>query len=114
MFFHVSAMTLTQATEAIGLVRAAADANLPIVISFTVETDGKLPSGQPLSEAITAVDDATDAGAAYFMVNCAHPEHFAHLLADAPWARRICGLRCNASRKSHDELEGCTAPRVVI
>jgi S-methylmethionine-dependent homocysteine/selenocysteine methylase len=101
----LSAFTLTQATEAIGLVRAATAAKLPIVISFTVGTDGKLPSGQPLGEAITAVDDATESGAAYFMVNCAHPDHFSDVLVDSTWARRIHGLRCNASRKSHAELD---------
>ena len=74
-------------------------------MSFTVETDGKLPTGQPLSEAIDAVDKATDAGAAYFMVNCAHPDHFSHVLEDADWARCIRGIRCNASRKSHAELD---------
>jgi len=103
----VTALTFTQSDEAIGAVRAAQSAGLPIVISFTVETDGRLPTGQPLSEAISAVDEATNAAAAYFMVNCAHPDHFSHVLADSPWARRIRGLRCNASRLSHAELDEC-------
>ena len=101
----VTALTFTQSDEAIGFVRAARKAGLPVVVSFTVETDGKLPTGQPLNEAIDAVDKATDAGAAYFMVNCAHPDHFSHVLEDADWARRIRGIRCNASRKSHAELD---------
>ncbi len=101
----VSALTFTQSDEAIGVVRAAGRAGLPVVVSFTVETDGTLPTGQPLSEAIDAVDKATDAGAAYFMVNCAHPDHFSHVLEDTDWARRIHGIRCNASRKSHAELD---------
>ncbi len=101
----VSALTFTQSDEAIGVVRAARRAGLPVVVSFTVETDGNLPTGQPLKEAIDAVDEATDAGAAYFMVNCAHPDHFSHVLEDADWARRIRGIRCNASRKSHAELD---------
>ncbi len=66
---------------------------------------GKLPTGRSLGGAITAVDEATDSGAAYFMVNCAHPDHFSHLLEDSDWARRIHGLRCNASRTSHAELD---------
>jgi len=103
----VTATTFTQAGEAIGLVRAAGKLGLPVVVSFTVETDGSLPSGQPLNEAIEAVDAATGSAAAYFMVNCAHPDHFSHVLTDAPWARRIRGLRCNASRKSHAELDQC-------
>jgi len=101
----VTGATFTQSDEAIGFVRAARDVGLPVVMSFTVETDGKLPSGQSLGEAITAVDEQTDAGAAYFMVNCAHPDHFSHVLGDFGWARRILGLRCNASRMSHEELD---------
>jgi homocysteine S-methyltransferase len=103
----VTATTFTQSTEAIGVVRAARSLGLPIVVSFTVETDGKLPTGQPLGEAIQAVDNATNSAAAYFMVNCAHPDHFFHVLEDSDRARRIRGLRCNASRLSHAELDEC-------
>jgi len=103
----VTALTFTQSDEAIGVVRAANKVGLPAVVSFTVETDGKLPTGQPLGEAICSVDDATDAAAAYFMVNCAHPDHFFHVLDDSDWAHRIHGLRCNASRLSHAELDEC-------
>ncbi len=103
----VTAMTFTQSDEAIGVVRATESLGLPVVISLTVETDGRLPTGQPLGEAITAVDDATGGSAAYFMVNCAHPDHFAHQLADTEWSRRIRGIRCNASRMSHAELDEC-------
>ena len=103
----VTATTFTQSDEAVGVVRAAQSAGLPVVISFTVETDGRLPTGQLLNEAIAAVDDATDAAAAYFMVNCAHPDHFFDVLDDSAWARRIRGLRCNASRLSHAELDEC-------
>lgn len=103
----VTAMTFTQSDEAIGVVQAARSADLPIVISFTVENDGRLPTGQPLGEAIIAVDDATSTAAAYFMVNCAHPDHFFDVLNDSNWARRIRGLRCNASRLTHAELDEC-------
>ncbi len=103
----ITAMTFTQSDEAIGVVRAARNAGLPAVVSFTVETDGRLPTGQPLGEAIRAVDAATDAATAYFMVNCAHPDHFFHVLDDSDWARRIHGIRCNASRLSHAELDEC-------
>jgi homocysteine S-methyltransferase len=78
---------------------------LPIVVSFTVETDGRLPSGQTLGEAIEHVDAETDGAAAYFMVNCAHPTHFAAALeAKAPWIGRLRGIRANASKLSHAEL----------
>ncbi|NNF78545.1 MAG: homocysteine S-methyltransferase, partial [Rhizobiales bacterium] len=76
------------------------------VISFTVETDGNLPSGQPLGEAIEQVDRDTDSAPAYFMINCAHPDHFTGVLGgNANWLKRIMGLRANASRMSHEELD---------
>lgn len=100
----VSAFTLNYVNEAIGVARAAHAAEMPVVISFTVETDGNLPDGQPLREAIDEVDSATRASAAYFMVNCAHPDHFAGAI-DGLWALRIRGIRANASRRSHAELD---------
>ncbi len=103
----VSALTFTQADEATGAVRAARAVGLPIVVSFTVETDGKLPTGQSLGDAIRQVDTATDTATAYFMVNCAHPEHFSGVIGDGDWTKRIRGLRCNASRLSHAELDEC-------
>ena len=102
----LSALTLTYAEEAVGVVRAASRQDVPVVISFTVETDGRLPSGQALGEAIEQVDRETGGAAAYFMVNCAHPTHFAHVLdPGSPWVERIVGLRANASTKSHAELD---------
>ena len=103
----VSALTFTQSDEAIGVVRAATAADLPVVVSFTVETVGKLPTGQGLGDAIQSVDAATGNAAAYFMINCAHPDHFSSVLDGSAWTRRIRGLRCNASRMSHAELDQC-------
>lgn len=100
----ITAITMNYVEEAIGITRAAQAAGMPAVISFTVETDGRLPTGDSLAEAIAAVDRATGAGPAYYMVNCAHPSHFSHLLSGADWARRIRGLRANASTRSHAEL----------
>ena len=101
----VTGPTITYVEEALGIVRAAAAAGMPVVISFTVETDGRLPSGQPLAEAIEQVDRETDGVAAYFMVNCAHPSHFLPTLdGPGPW-HRILGIRANASTKSHAELD---------
>jgi len=105
----VTGLTFNQASEAVGLVDAASNCGLPVVISFTVETDGRLPDGQPLADAIREVDGQTDAGAAYFMINCAHPDHFGHVLADEDWARRVRGIRANASRRSHAELDEAEA-----
>ncbi len=102
----ITAITMTHPAEAQGVVEAARDAGMPVVISFTVETDGTLPSGEGLGEAIEAVDAATDGYVAYFMVNCAHPDHFSSVLdPDAAWTRRISGIRANASRLSHAELD---------
>jgi homocysteine S-methyltransferase len=100
-----TAMTFTQSGEAAGFALAAEDVGLPCTISFTVETDGRLPSGEPLDEAITRVDAESGRTPAYFMINCAHPDHFMHILEDDAWARRIRGIRCNASRCSHAELD---------
>jgi S-methylmethionine-dependent homocysteine/selenocysteine methylase len=105
----ISAITMTNVNEALGVVRAAQDAGLPVVISFTVETDGRLPTGQALGEAITAVDRATGNGPAYYMVNCAHPTHYERqLLSGETWVQRIGGMRANASRQSHAELDKAT------
>ena len=100
----VSALTLNYADEATGIARAAAEAGIPSVISFTVETDGRLPSGQELRDAVAEVDAATDAAPAYYMVNCAHPTHFEDVLSEGG-LERVRGLRANASRKSHAELD---------
>jgi len=101
----VAGFTLSYVEEAIGIVRAAVAADLPTAISFTVETDGRLPSGQPLAEAIAQVDGETDGAASYFMVNCAHPSHFLPTLdSPGPW-QRVLGVRANASVKSHAELD---------
>ena len=101
----VTAITMNYVEEAIGIARAAESAGMPVVISFTVETDGRLPTGQTLRAAIEQVDAATSGYPSYYMINCAHPTHFEHVLAEAePWAQRIRGLRANASRKSHAEL----------
>jgi S-methylmethionine-dependent homocysteine/selenocysteine methylase len=102
----VTALTMTYADEAVGIVQAAAAAGVPVVISFTVETNGRLPSGQPLGAAIEEVDARTDGYASYFMVNCAHPSHFdAVLEPGSAWTDRVMGLRANASRLSHAELD---------
>ena len=102
----VTAITMTYADEAIGLAQAARDAGLPVAISFTLETDGRLPNGQDLGDAIEEVDDATGAAPAYYMINCAHPTHFDDVLAtEATWRDRIRGLRANASTMSHAELD---------
>jgi homocysteine S-methyltransferase len=100
----VAALTMTYADEAIGIARAAQAEGLPVAISFTVETDGALPSGEPLSQAIEETDAATGGGPAYYMINCAHPTHFESVLGGS-WTTRIHGLRANASTKSHAELD---------
>jgi S-methylmethionine-dependent homocysteine/selenocysteine methylase len=104
----ITALTFNQATEAAGIARAARNVGMPVAISFTVEQNGALPTGQSLGAAIDEVDDATGEYPAYYMINCAHPDHFASALPDEPWTRRILGVRANASRKSHAELDACT------
>lgn len=102
----ISAFTINYVEEAIGIVQAAREADMPVVISFTVETDGHLPDGAELSEAIVRTDQATDGYPAYYMINCAHPTHFKQILRQGgSWTGRVHGLRANASKRSHTELD---------
>ncbi len=101
----VTAITMNYVEEAVGLTRAAKGAELPVVVSLTVETDGRLPTGQSLGDAIEQIDAETAGHPSYFMINCAHPSHFTAVVnGDQPWKDRIRGLRANASRMSHAEL----------
>jgi S-methylmethionine-dependent homocysteine/selenocysteine methylase len=103
----VSAITMTYVEEGVGVARAARAAGMPVAIAFTVETDGRLRTGMGLGEAIEACDAATGAYPAYYMVNCAHPSHFRDVL-DGDWRARIGGIRANASKMSHAELDNAT------
>lgn len=98
------AITMNYVEEALGIVRAAQAAGMPVAISFTVETDGNLPTGESLASAIDHIDEVTLAYPAYYMINCAHPTHFQHVLGVGEWRQRIRGLRANASSRSHAEL----------
>ncbi|TWT62597.1 homocysteine S-methyltransferase family protein [Rubinisphaera italica] len=105
----ISAMTLSYMEEGLGIARAAQSIEIPVVLSFTVETDGRLPSGELLSDVIRQVDEATGGYPLYYMINCAHPSHFLHLFEEqGEWMQRIQGLRTNASTKSHAELDEST------
>jgi len=105
----VSAITMNYVEEALGIARAARLETMPVAISFTVETDGRLPTGQPLKDAIEQVDSETSRYPGYYMINCAHPSHFDDVLAGGEaWVQRIRGLRANASRMSHAELNEAT------
>jgi homocysteine S-methyltransferase len=101
----ITAISMTNIPEAIGIARAATAYKLPLVVSFTVETDGRLPTGSSLKEAILSVDERAGNAPAYYMINCAHPTHFELALAgNDPWIQRIRGVRANASRRCHAEL----------
>ena len=105
----VSAITMNYLEEGLGIALAAKAAGMPVVISFTVETDGRLPSGMEIGEAIETVDRVTGRYPIYFMINCAHPSHFDRALNEnAAWLKRIQGVRANASEKSHAELDAAT------
>lgn len=102
----IAALTINYVEEAIGITLAAQELQLPVCISFTVETDGNLPTGETLLSAIQQVDQATDNGPVYYMINCAHPTHFEHLFEnEIAGTSRIKGIRCNASCLSHAELD---------
>ncbi|AIC26444.1 homocysteine S-methyltransferase protein [Rhizobium etli bv. mimosae str. IE4771] len=102
----VTAFTLTNIDEAIGVARAAQSFNMPSAISFTLETDGRLVTGRSLQDAIETTDAATGGAPAYYMINCAHPSHFEGALdPGSAWAKRISGIRANASTMSHEQLD---------
>ncbi len=102
----VTALTMGYVEEAVGIARAAEAVGLPVIVSYTVETDGRLPSGMPLAEAIEATDLATSGYPTHYMINCAHPAHFDFVLdGTTSWSARIGGLRANASQLSHTELD---------
>ena len=102
----ITALTINYVDEAVGIATAAKRYKMPVVISFTVETDGRLPTGQSLKDAIEQVEEATDNTPIYYKLNCAHPTHFAHILStDEPWLKKIRSLRANASCLSHQELD---------
>jgi len=101
----ISGYTIAYPAEAIGIIRAARRFDLPVIVAFTVETNGRLPTGTSLGDAIALVDTATDGQASYFMINCAHPDHFNAALSGDPWMDRLQGIVANASRCSHAELD---------
>jgi len=101
----VCALTLNYIDEAIGITLAAREFDLPVCISFTVETDGRLPTGETLEYAIQAVDKASDCYPVYYMINCAHPNHFEQSLSNDTCKTRLMGIRANASSCSHSELD---------
>lgn len=100
----ISAMTISSLGEAVGIAKAAIEVDQPVALSFTVETDGRLISGMSLQDAITRTDEATDGAPLWYGINCAHPDHFRHILT-GDWVSRIGSLRANASRQSHAELD---------
>jgi S-methylmethionine-dependent homocysteine/selenocysteine methylase len=107
----VKAATLNYIDEGIGIVKAAQEIGIPVVLSFTLETNGCLPTGEPLQSVIETIDQATNNGPAYYMINCTHPSHFSPTLklsSDPLWKARIGGIRANASKRSHAELDEAT------
>ncbi|SPH24767.1 hypothetical protein DEA8626_03804 [Defluviimonas aquaemixtae] len=106
----ITVMTMTHVGEATGIVRAAAKAGVPVAMSFTTETDGRLPTGETLGEAIVAFDREGEAALAYYMINCAHPDQFCDVIEKgADWTFRIRGVRAKASRQSNAELDEAEA-----
>lgn len=106
----VTALTLNYLEEAVEFISAASDCNLPVVISFTVETDGRLPGGEALSSTIEQVDANTDSYASHYTVKRAHTQHVRNELENAgEWKNRKRGIRANTSTKSHEELDNSDA-----
>jgi homocysteine S-methyltransferase len=105
----ISALTMNTVNEAIGIARAAKTAGIPCVVSFTVETDGRLADGASLRQAVERTDEATGRAPVYYMINCAHPTHFETAISSGEaWLGRVWGIRANSSQKSHAELDEST------
>lgn len=104
----ISAYTLGSAEEATGIALAAKAAGAPVIISFTVETDGRLPDCTKLGDAVDATETHTGGTVLGYCINCAHPDHFKPALDGGAWMRRLIGLVPNASRRSHAELDRAT------
>ena len=105
LFRSATALTMTNLEEAEGIAAAAREVGIPLVVSFTVETNGRLPTGMALCEAVSRIEDSHGDAVAYYMVNCAHPSHFAEALDHDLLRARVGGIRANASRMSHAELD---------
>lgn len=102
----VTAATLTNWEEATGITLAAKECKTPLAVGFTVELDGRLPSGDSLEDAVEKVDKMTGAYPSYYMVNCGHPDHIRKAMEKGgKWRERVMAFRVNASRKSHEELD---------
>ena len=82
--------------EASGIVSAT------VAVTFTIETDGRLPPGKRLGDAICEVEEATDGYPSNSLIYCAHPNHFAHVLRGNR-TQRVMGLRANVSRMNPAE-----------
>ena len=108
---RITAVTVLDPAEGIGVVRAAVAANTPVYVSFTLGEDGRLPDGTELADGIDEIDRATNFAAEAFLINCAHPEEVEAALQrrpDAPQLERLHGFRLNAAR--HDEEGPGDAP----
>jgi S-methylmethionine-dependent homocysteine/selenocysteine methylase len=100
----VTAAAMTDAEEAIGIVRAAQFMRMPVTVTFVVETDGKLPTGQTLGEAIARVDGETDQAPLYYGIHCQLTSHFTELFGcDMPWFERVRCIR--AAKPDNYSLE---------
>lgn len=99
------AMTFNNVPEAVGIARAAARADLPLEISFTLDSNHRLKSGPSLKSAIETVDflageDRPD----FYGINCSHPLEFSPALEPGTWTRRIRSLRPNAAMMDKQSL----------
>jgi S-methylmethionine-dependent homocysteine/selenocysteine methylase len=103
----ISLMTVTNLNEAIAVIEVAKEMNIPVAVSFSLESDGKLLSGLSLENAIQTVDEATDGYTTYFGINCVHPTRILQPLEnmDLEVRQRIGLIRGNASLKTHEELD---------
>jgi len=93
------ALTFNNTPEAIGVARAATTIGVPLTVSLTVNSNGRLKSGPTVAEAVKSIDaEAGKSAPAFYMLNCSHPVEFEPALTEGAWLERLRGFRPNASK----------------
>lgn len=97
--------------EAAGMAKALESTDLPYIISFTIQEDGRLIDGTRITDAIRYIDEITSSKPICYMTNCVHPSIVYKALSQ-PFNEneivrsRFWGIQANTSPLSYAELDG--------
>jgi homocysteine S-methyltransferase len=108
---------MTNKPEALGMALAAKSVGMPIVISVTLELDGRLPDGSELGEVISTIDQLTDSYPLCYMVNCVHPSLVEEVLQKAKsegasWLSSSADYSKDESGSLHESSEHKHSPHL--